>query len=82
MGDVVALVAVIMPFAFVIAIVGLVLHFKERKRTHEAGLSKATGKSDAELMALADRMDRRIEALEQILDVESPGWRRKYHDHS
>lgn len=82
MGDIVALVGVIVPFAFVICLVFMILHFKERKRMHEANFTQVAGKNDRELMAIADRMEKRIEALEQILDAESPGWRKKYHEHS
>ncbi|MDD3762550.1 MAG: envelope stress response membrane protein PspB [Nevskiales bacterium] len=82
MGDYVALVSVIMPFAFVIALVGMILHFKDRRRAHEAMMAQATGNREEELLAIADRMERRIDALEQILDAESPGWRKKYHEHS
>lgn len=82
MGDIVALVGVIVPFAFVICLVFMILHFKERKRMHEANTTQAVGKNDRELLAIADRMEKRIEALEQILDAESPGWRKKYHEHS
>lgn len=82
MGDIVALFGVIVPFAFVICLVFMILHFKERRRMHEASLHQVAGKNDRELMAIAERMEKRIEALEQILDAESPGWRKKYHEHS
>lgn len=40
-----------------------------------------TGVVSADLLNLADRMERRIDTLERLLDVEAPGWREKHHEH-
>lgn len=82
MENVIGLVAVVAPFAFVIALVGMILHFKDRRRIHELQMASTSGKRDTELLAIAEKMEQRIDALEQILDAESPGWRKKYHEHS
>lgn len=77
MVELIPLVAIISIF---VVLPGMAMYFADRKRRwqHEqAGTS--TGHS--ELSALAERMERRIDALEQILDAESPGWRKKYHEH-
>ena len=69
--------ALLMP----VMIVWLVLHYKERRRQHRE-VPGAVEASNAQLSAMAERMEQRIDALEQILDAESPGWRKKYHEHS
>lgn len=81
MEDVVALAGVMVPFLFVIAIVWLVMHYKERRHMRKE-IPAAVNASNAQLMTMAERMERRIDALEQILDAEAPGWRKKYHEHS
>lgn len=78
MEDIVALVAVVAPFAFVIALVGMILHYKDRKRMQEAAPTEAANAANADLVRVADCMEKRIEALEQILDAEAPGWRKKH----
>jgi phage shock protein B len=35
------------------------------------------GRSDAELWALADRLQARVETLERLLDAAQPEWRNK-----
>ncbi len=78
MVELIPLVAIISIF---VVLPGMAMYFADRKRRwqHEhAGTSPVT----AELSALAERMERRIEALKQILDAESPGWRKKHHEHS
>lgn len=78
MVELVPLVAIISIF---VVLPGMAMYFAERKRRwrHE---QPDSAPANAELTALAERMERRIEALEQILDVESPGWRKKYHERS
>lgn len=33
-----------------------------------------------DLIELADRMEKRIDTLERLLDVEAPGWRERHHE--
>ncbi|MFA5937917.1 MAG: envelope stress response membrane protein PspB [Sinimarinibacterium sp.] len=72
--------AILMVFGMPVAITWLVLRHRERRH----GIQEAAaglGASGSQLIAIAERMEKRIEALEQILDAESPGWRKKYHEH-
>ncbi len=55
----------------------LILRHFERKRAHEVLIK---GGVSAEVMDIAERMERRIDALERILDVEAPGWREKHRE--
>ena len=80
MGEFTGLMAVVMPFGMVIAIVWLSLHHKTRRRELEAE-RHMSGKTDAKLLDIAEKMERPIESLEQILDAEAPGWRKR-HEHS
>ncbi|MEQ1439945.1 envelope stress response membrane protein PspB [Fontimonas sp. SYSU GA230001] len=73
------LLAIFMVFGTPVAIIWLILRHRERR--HGLQQAEGLGASGAQLMALADRMEKRIDALEQILDTESPGWRKKYHEH-
>ncbi|TJY61158.1 hypothetical protein E4T66_09025 [Sinimarinibacterium sp. CAU 1509] len=59
----------------------MAMYFADRRRRwrHE---NQTQSSGNAQLTAVAERMERRIDALEQILDTESPGWRKKYHEHS
>ena len=77
--DLVPVVAVLSPFVFVICLIWLILHYRDRRRKHES--SSPAIVAGAELERLADRMEKRIDALERILDVEAPGWRKKHHEH-
>jgi phage shock protein B len=78
--ELIPLVAIICIF---VVLPGMVMYFADRKRRwqHENAANKPASGS-TELLALAERMEKRIDALEQILDVESPGWRKKYHEHA
>lgn len=78
MEDIVPLVAVVSPFAFTLGMVWMILHYRDRRKQHET--QRPQGADHARLEALAEKMERRIEALEQILDAEAPGWRKKHHE--
>ena len=80
MGAIIPLVGILTPFVFVLVMVRMILAHKERRR-QEAREVTSDVTTDAELAALAERMEKRIDALEQILDAEAPGWRKKY-EHS
>lgn len=77
MDHIVALVAVVSPFLFVFGLVWMILHYRDQRRKHKG----ASVVASAGLEALAERMERRIDALEQILDAEAPGWRKRHHEH-
>ncbi|MES0874266.1 envelope stress response membrane protein PspB [Sinimarinibacterium thermocellulolyticum] len=79
MAELIPLVAIICIF---VILPGMAMYFADRRRRWQADDAARAGTSTAELLALAEKMERRIDALEQILDAESPGWRKKYHEHS
>jgi phage shock protein B len=75
--EMIPLVAILSIF---VILPGMAMFFADRRRRwrHE---NQTQSTNSAQLTALAERMERRIDALEQILDTESPGWRKKYHEH-
>ncbi len=63
-------------FMVVVAPVWIVSHY--RSKTHLVnGLSSSERADLDEMIETANKMAARIETLESILDVESPGWREK-----
>ncbi|HEY0975627.1 MAG TPA: envelope stress response membrane protein PspB [Solimonas sp.] len=72
MVELIPLVAIVSLF---VVLPAMILRHIERKRALEA--QKHDGVSD-ELLQVAERMEKRIDALERILDVEVPGWREKH----
>lgn len=62
-------------FAIFIALPWMILHYLSRRRD---SASKGAGDPamNASLMALADRLERRLDAIEMLLDQEVPGWRK------
>lgn len=70
------IIAIVSPFVFVLSLIWLILHYRDRRRKHES--SSPGTVAGAELERLADRMEKRIDALEQILDAEAPGWRKRH----
>lgn len=74
MGDFIGLVAILAPFVFVLALVWMVMHYRQSQRRNEP--QKNT--PPAELLRRAEAMEHRIDALERILDTESPGWRHRH----
>jgi phage shock protein B len=73
-GELIGLVAVLAPFVFVLALVWMVMHFRRSARAVDD--EKRT--PPAELIRRAEAMEHRIDALERILDTESPGWRHRH----
>lgn len=71
-------------FGFVLGILFLVVvvpmwirhHYRHRTETRRA-LNAEDERVLADLRALAERMENRVQTLERILDAESPGWRNK-----
>ncbi len=68
------LLAIPIIFMVLVAPLWLVLHYLAKTRAAKT-LSKADEETLAELWALSEKMERRIESLETILDREAPGWR-------
>lgn len=61
-------------FMLVVLPVWIVYHYKSKASTSE-GLTAGEQAELEELVIAANKMAARIETLESILDVESPGWR-------
>lgn len=77
MEELVSLVAVLGSFATPVLIVWLVLHHRTKRRQYEqAEVAPAPGQR-TDLEQLADRLERRVQALETILDAEVPEWRKR-----
>lgn len=57
---------------------GMILWFADRRRRDRIANSAHSPAASADLAKLAERMEQRIEALEKILDAESPGWRKRH----
>ena len=55
------------------------LFFRTNSRRRELDSQSKTVVS-GELAELADRLEKRIDTLERLLDVEAPGWREKHHE--
>jgi phage shock protein B len=75
---VIPLVAIISLF---VVLPGMAMYFADRKRRWQQDQAGAAGADYSRLLSIAERMERRIEALEKILDAESPGWRTRHHEH-
>lgn len=63
-------------FCVFIAPLWMILHYSTRRRQAQ-GLTREDEKMLSELWQLADKMERRVTALETILDTQAPGWRDK-----
>ena len=63
-------------FCIFIALPWMLLHFLSRNR---AAAVKAAGdpEMNASLSGLAERLERRLDAIETLLDHEVPGWRNR-----
>lgn len=67
--DMDVLMAPIIIFMVIVAPIWLVLHYRSKRQVSQ-GLTDEEFKQLHELIALADKMDQRIETLEAILDAE------------
>ena len=63
-------------FMVFVAPIWIIFHYRSKTKLVD-GLSMNERTDLEELMEVANRMAARIETLESILDVESPGWREK-----
>lgn len=62
-------------FAIFIALPWIVLTFISRRRESDAR-TVADPAMNATLLGIAERLERRLDAIETLLDHEMPGWRR------
>lgn len=70
-----AFIAMFAIFAIFIAFPWIILNFLSRKR--DAAIQAAGDPSlNASLTGVADKLERRLDAIEGLLDQEIPGWRR------
>lgn len=76
MEELIPLAAIICIF---VILPGMGMWFADRARRHREQRTEQDRGADVGLMQLADRMEKRIEALEKILDSEAPGWRSRHH---
>lgn len=75
-GMVVAFFVPIVVFLVVVAPIWIVFHYKTKANATN-GLTNRERAELNEMIDVANKMAARIETLEAILDVESPGWREK-----
>lgn len=76
MDIMVVLFVPIIVFLIIVAPIWIVLHYKSKGQL-ASGLSEGERADIEEMIHVANKMAGRIETLESILDVESPGWREK-----
>ena len=75
-GIVVAFFVPVVVFLVVVAPIWIIFHYKSKANVVN-GLSSSERAELGEMIEVANKMAARIETLEAILDVESPGWREK-----
>lgn len=63
-------------FVLFVAPIWVIMHYKAKTRMQQS-LSENERQEISELKHLAQQMSKRVETLEKILDVETPGWRDK-----
>lgn len=76
MEDLIPLVAIVCIF---VVLPALIMQFIAKMRETRSRESDADRSASADLARTAERMERRIDALERILDTEAPGWRNRHH---
>jgi phage shock protein B len=72
----IGLVVPIALFIVVVAPIWIILHYRTKSKEVD-GLTSRERTDLQELAQVANKMAARIETLEAILDVETPGWREK-----
>ncbi len=75
-GVAVAFFVPVVIFLIVVAPIWIIFHYKSKANVVN-GLSTSERADLDEMIEVANKMAARIETLESILDVESPGWREK-----
>jgi phage shock protein B len=80
-GIVVAFFVPVVVFMVVVAPIWIVFHYRSKARNVD-GLSAGERGELEDMIDVANKMAARIETLEAILDVETPGWREKQRQSS
>ncbi len=73
-GIVVAFFVPVVCFLVIVAPIWIIFHYKSKSNVVD-GLTASERAELEEMIEVANKMAARIETLESILDVESPGWR-------
>ena len=73
-GWLVAIFVPVLAFLVIVAPIWIIFHYRSIARTKD-GLTTGERAELEEMIGVANKMAARIETLEAILDVESPGWR-------
>lgn len=66
-------------FMSIVAPMWLLLHYRSKNRSVK-GLGETEKVELEHLLMVADKLSDRVQALERILDVESPDWRSREQD--
>ncbi len=74
-GQIIFFVPIVV-FLVIVAPIWIIVHYKSKNRA-AGDLSDTERMEVDEMIQVANKMAARIETLESILDVESPGWRDK-----
>lgn len=75
MHDAEILIPIFAIFAIFIAFPWMILNFLSRKKT-EAVQAAGDPQLNAQLTAIAEKLEKRLDGIESLLDHEVPGWRR------
>ena len=73
-GIIVAFFVPVVVFLLVVAPIWIIVHYKSKANVVN-GLSAGERTELNEMIEVANKMAERIETLESILDVETPGWK-------
>ncbi len=73
-GIIVAFFVPVVVFLLVVAPIWIIVHYKSKTNVVN-GLSAGERAELNEMIEVANKMAARIETLESILDVETPGWK-------
>lgn len=67
-------------FVLFVMPIWIFMHYKSRNRPQAVAAAHAASLTDADaadLIHTAERMEKRVAALEAIMDAEAPGWRKQ-----
>lgn len=70
-----AVVGMFAIFTIFIALPGMIMYFLSKRR-EQAASSVASPAMNGDLLKIAEKLERRVQSLETILDAEVPGWRK------